>query len=106
MVNLKYFSKFLCRQKFKYEDLRIVMLLVEKGEYMFTFDLKSGYHDLDVSPTQCNYMGFSWEREGKKEYYIFICSIAFRLAIACNVFTKVLRPLVKFWRSSKRAGGI
>lgn len=30
------------------------MLLVEKGDYMymFTFDLKLGYHHIDISPTQ------------------------------------------------------
>ena len=33
----KFFKKY--KYKFKYEDLRVAMLLFEKGEYMFAFDL-------------------------------------------------------------------
>ena len=88
-MNLKYLKKFLLRQKFKYADCRIVILLVEKGDYMFTLDLKSGYHDIDMTPTQHKYLRFSWKREGMKEYYVFTV-LAFGLATACYVFTKVL----------------
>ena len=52
VMNLKYVNKFLCKQNLKYEDLRIVMLFVEKGDYMFTFHPKSGYHHIDMSPAQ------------------------------------------------------
>ena len=55
VMNLKYLNKFLCKQNFKYDDLRIVMLFVEKGYYMFTFHLKSGYHRIDMSPAQYKY---------------------------------------------------
>lgn len=34
--------------KFKYEGLDLVVQMFRKGEYFFTFDLKSGYHHVDV----------------------------------------------------------
>ena len=36
VVNLPHVNKFLCKQRFKYEDLRVAMLLLEKGDYMCT----------------------------------------------------------------------
>ena len=35
-------------QTFKYEDLRVVMMLFEPNEWTFSFDLKSSYHHIDV----------------------------------------------------------
>ena len=40
VTNLGCLNKFLWKQKFKYEDLRIAMLLLEKGDFLFSFDLK------------------------------------------------------------------
>ena len=37
------------------------MLLLEKGNYMFSFDLKSGYHHADIAKEHWKYLGFSWE---------------------------------------------
>lgn len=34
MINLRHLNKFLWKQKFKYEDLRIAMLLFEKGDFL------------------------------------------------------------------------
>ena len=31
-------------ERFKYEDVRVAMTLFEKGDYLFSFDLKAGYH--------------------------------------------------------------
>ena len=98
VLNLRHVNKFLCKQKFKYEDLRVAMLLLEKGDYMFTFDLKSGYHHVDICTAQYKYLGFSWERCDVKHYYVFTV-LPFGLATACYIFTKLLRPLVKWWRS-------
>ena len=39
VVNLRHLNKFLWKQKFKYEDLRTAMLLFERGDYLFSFDL-------------------------------------------------------------------
>ena len=97
VINLRHVNKFLCRQKFKYEDLRTALLLFDKGDHLFTFDLKSGYHLVDISPAQWKYLGFAWNKGGKKKFFVFTV-LPFGLATACYIFTKLLRPLVAHWR--------
>ena len=97
VLNLRHVNKFLQKQRFKYEDLRIAILLFERGDYMFTFDLKSGYHHVDICSGQQTYLGFSWVKQGTRRFYVFTV-LPFGLATACYIFTKLLRPLVKYWR--------
>ena len=47
-------------QKFKYEDVHVAMALFEPGEWMFALDFKFGYHQIDVAPHHCKYLGFEW----------------------------------------------
>jgi len=48
VLNLHYLNRFLWKQTCKYEDLQTVMMLFRPEDYMFTFDLKSRYHHLDI----------------------------------------------------------
>ena len=93
VINLRHLNQFLWKQKFKYEDLRVAMLLLEKGDYMFSFDLKSGYHHVDIAKEHWKYLGFSWE----SRFYVFTV-LPFSLSSACYIFTKLVRPLVRYWR--------
>ena len=60
VLSLRHLNKFLYKQKSKYEDLRVAMLLIEKGDYLFSFDLKSGYHHVDIAQVHHKYLGFAW----------------------------------------------
>ena len=60
VLNLRHVNQFVWKQKFKYEDLRIAMMLFRPGEYMFTFDLKLGYHHVEVTQAHRKYLGFEW----------------------------------------------
>jgi hypothetical protein len=71
--------------------------MFNRGEYFITFDLKSGYHHVDIHPDFWTYLGFSWSLGKKRVFYMFRV-LPFGLSSACYVFTKVLRPLVKRWR--------
>ena len=73
VVNLSYANQFLCKQKFKYEDLRTALLMFENDDLMFTFDLKSGYHHIDICPTQWTYLGFAWNRGGHRCFFGINC---------------------------------
>ena len=74
--------------------IRTAMLMFQKGDYMFSFDLKSGYHHVDIYEPHRVYLGFSWTVQGLTQYYVF----AVLLASACYAFTKLLRLLIKYWR--------
>ena len=97
VLNLKYLNKFLHVISFKYEDLHTAALMFEKGEYMFKFDLKSGYHHVDVHPDYHKFLGFQWEIKGVLNYFVFTV-LPFGLSTACYLFTKLLRPLIRYWR--------
>lgn len=58
VLNLRYVNQFLHVTKFKYEDLRVAALMLERDEYMFKFDLKSGYHHVDIHCEHQKYLGF------------------------------------------------
>ena len=61
--------------------------------FLFSFDLKSGYHHVDIAKEHWKYLGFSWG----SCYYVFTV-LPFGLASACYICTKLVRPLVGYWR--------
>jgi len=97
VLNLRHLNQFLCKDRFKYEDLRIAVLMFEQSDFLIKFDLKSGYHYLDILEAHQVYLGFSWELQGKTQYYVFTV-LPFGLSTACYAFTKLLRPLIGYWR--------
>ena len=100
VLDLHYVNQFILEQKFKYEGLSLVPQMFNKGEYFFTFDLKSGYHHVDIHPDFWTYLGFSWCIGKARLFYMYMFRVLpFGLASACYVFTKLLRPLVKRWRA-------
>lgn len=94
VINLRLCQPFSLERKLKYDDMHIALTYFDKGHYINTFDLKSGYHHIDIHKDFQKYLRFQWERQ----YFVFTV-LPFGLATACNVFTIVLQPLVKFWRS-------
>ena len=65
--------------------------------FLMNFDLKSGYHHLDIWEAHQPYLGFSWEMDGARKYFVFVV-LPFGLATACYAFTMLLRPLIRYWR--------
>ena len=64
---------------------------------LYIFDLKSGYHHVDIHQSCWKYLGFRWNNEGVETYFVFKV-LPFGLSSACYFFTKLLCPLLKFWR--------
>ena len=98
VLDLRYVNQFLPERKFKYEGLELIPTLFESGDFFTTFDLKSGYHHVDLHEDSWPYLGFSWGSGTARKWFTFRV-LPFGLSTACYVFTKLLRPLVKRWRS-------
>ena len=98
VIGLRHVNNFLVRFKFKYEDLRSLSQILEEGHWVFTWDLRLGYHHVDICVEHQTYLGFSWRFNGVPRYFTFAV-LPFGLSSACFCFTKLLRPLVKRWRS-------
>ena len=96
VIDLRYVNQYLHLTKFKYEGINLIPSLFSKGDHMFTFDLKSGYHHVDIHEDFQTYLGFSWGEGASRRFYVFRV-LPFGLASACYVFTKLLRPLIKHW---------
>ena len=99
VLDLRHVNQCLVVDKIKFEDWKTALLYAKKGYFMFSFDLKSGYHHIDIHKNFQDYLGFSWNFEGKIRYFKFTV-LPFGLATAGHIFTKTVRCLVKHWRSS------
>ena len=51
--------------KFKYEDLKVALLMFTEDDFLFKFDLKSGYHHLDIFEPHQKYLGSAWKTDGQ-----------------------------------------
>ena len=84
--------------KFRYEDISTAKQIFRKGDFLFTFDLKSAYHHIEIFEDHRPYLGFAWRKRAKKVFYQFNV-LPFGLATAPYIFTKLLKVVLTFWRS-------
>ena len=89
ILDLRHVNRSLNKKSIKYKDWKIAMSYFAKDSYMWSFDLKSGYHHIDSAQEQQTFLGFL--------FYVFAV-LPFGLSSAPYVFTKVLKPLQLFWR--------
>jgi hypothetical protein len=97
-LDLRYVNKHIYKQKIKFEDWRTAINYFGPGTFFTKFDLKSGYHHLDIFSEHQSYLGFSWTNpDGSTRYYRFTV-LPFGHSSAPYIFTKLLRPLIRHWR--------
>ena len=99
ILDLRYVKISLVKKHVKYEDWKVAMPYFDIGSFMFTFDLKSGYHHIEIFDQHLTYLGLAWTYNSSKEtkFYKFT-GLPFGLSTAPRIFTKVLKPLEKHWR--------
>ena len=86
VLDLRYVNQFTLLTKFKYECLNIIPQLFSKGDYFFTFDLKSGYHHVDVHEDCWPYLGISWGSGLDTKWHMWHdMSITYIRTVHCNV---------------------
>ena len=98
-LDLRHVNKHVVVNKIKFEDWRTVKQYINLNCYGYKFDLKSGYHHLDIFDTFQKYLGFSWVFDNKVNYFMFTV-LPFGLSASGYIFTKVVRQLVKHWRNN------
>jgi hypothetical protein len=92
-VNLKPLNKFIRYEHFKMENLETARFLLRKGDWMAKLDLKDAYLSVPVHPTHQKFLRFAW----KGRFFEFKC-LAFGLAPAPRIFTKILKAVVSYLR--------
>ena len=97
VLDLRHVNAHLKKFQFRYENLKTLAKIFEKGFYFATFDIKNGYHHISIHEQDIGYLGFAWDFEGVTRYFVFLV-MPFGLSPASYVFTKTLRPFLKKWR--------
>ena len=98
ILDLRYVNSHVYREKIKFEDWKCFEHYLEfKKGHLFKFDLTNGYHDIDILHQR--FFGFSWVFKGNIKFFIFRV-LPYGLTSSPFIFTEVVRPLVRYWRSS------
>ena len=94
ILDLRFVNSHLYREYIRFDDWRSFEKFLVLDGFLYKFDLKSGYHHIDIFSDHQTYLGFSW----RAKHYVFTV-LPFGLASAAFIFTKIFRPLVAFWHS-------
>ena len=96
--------RYLFKSKFRCEDMSIVREVLDTGDFMFSFALKSGYHHVEIFPGHRQYLSFSWTFSSSHTRLLhFFSVLPFGISSAPYLFTKILKPLVKKCRSEGKS---
>ena len=87
----------LYKRKVKFDDHNKALDYFTLNGFMIKFDLKSGYHHLDIFPAHRKFLGFNWAFEDGVPRFFQFNVLPFGLSTAPYIFTKLLRPLIKLW---------
>ena len=98
ILDLRYLNNHLYKDRIKFNDWRVFKDLISENGFMFKFDLKKGYHHIDIFEKHQQFLGFSWSENLIKKYYVFTV-LPFGLSTAPSIFTRMLRPLTSYWHN-------
>ena len=98
VLDLRHINIHVWKEHTKYENYTTLSNYLADVHYMITFDLKSGYHHIDIFEAHQEYLGFSW-KFGNVENFFKFTVLAFGLSTAGHIFTNVVKCLVTKWRS-------
>ena len=76
---IRHVNTFTYKQKFKCEDLSVATQVFDKCFYLFKFDLKSGYHHIEIFPDHRKFLAFAWDFGTGIFRYFQFCVLPFGL---------------------------
>ena len=98
VLDLRHVNPHVAKEKIKFDDWKVAQMYINNNSFMFGFDLKSGYHHIDIEKSFYQYLGFEWELNGEMQYFVFTV-LPFGLSSAGHIFTKTVRCLISHWRA-------
>ena len=94
ILNLKQLNTFIQTEHFKLEEYKAVARLLSPGSFMATLDLRDAYYMIPIDEADRRFLRFQFD----SELFEFTC-LPFGLSTAPYVFTKIMKPVVSYWRS-------
>ena len=71
ILDLRYVNQYVWKQKIHFDDYKVAKQFFSLDYFMFSFDLKSGYHHIEIFQEHCQFLSFSWEFNGVTKYFSF-----------------------------------
>ena len=99
VLDARHVNSYLKYCPIKYEDWSLLEQVIEQEDYFITFDYVSGYLHIPIFPEHRKYLGFAYHWGDEIKYFSFN-QLCFGVSSASYIFTKVNRPLVKYWRET------
>ena len=103
ILDLRHVNQYLFKSEFRCEDVSIAREVLNPGDFMFSFDLKSGHHSVEIFPEHRQYLSFSWIFSSGFTRYFKFSALPFGLSSAPYLFTKLLKPLLRKWRTEGKS---
>ena len=93
ILDLRYVNLFCEKFKFTMETLARRRSMILPGSWMFSIDLTSAYHHVEIQEEDQQYMGFCW----RGKYYVFCC-LPFGGSYSPAAFTRLSKQITLFLR--------
>ena len=101
ILDVSFLNQYLWKEKIKFDDWKVFEDFIDSDSeaYLFKFDLKSGYHHVDIHRDHQKFLGFSWSFKNEPKRYFLYSVLPFGLSSGPLIFTKIVRVLIKYWRA-------
>ena len=87
------------KNKVKYEDWEIALSYFQKGSFMITSDLKSGYHHIEIHhPDHLTFLAIVWKFPGKASIRYFVFAVL-PFGLTCILHRTFLQNVLNCLRS-------
>ena len=93
ILDLRHVNQFLSLPRFHMECLQYLTDIADLDDYMYSLDLASGYHQVDMDSNSFQYLGFQWQGS----FYVFKV-LPVGLSIAPWCFSKIMRVVARHLR--------
>ena len=102
ILDLRYPNSFVKKFTIKFEDAKTMLnsFIDHSQNWFYSFDIKSGYHHIDIFPPDQDFLGFSWSFSGVTRYFKFT---VLPFGNLCKLMTKNLHRALDCragWESS------
>ena len=102
ILDLRYPNSFVKNFTIKFEDAKTMLnsFIDHSQNWFYSFDIKSGYHHIDIFPPDQDFLGFSWSFSGVTRYFKFT---VLPFGNLCKLMTKNLHRALDCragWESS------
>jgi len=93
VLNLRPLNRYVPARSFKMETIKSVCNMLQKNDYLTSIDLADAFLHILIHPSHRKYLQFQWNG---KQYQFRV--LPFGLSLSPLVFTKVLKPVLRWAR--------